>query len=90
MLSTIRPLVFKKVVGVEAYPLAIGYTYTLNGICAIPMATVVGKITDLTHSYDFAFYLTGLFETLLFLLLASSHLLITCLSKKNHQLKPEN
>ncbi|CAI9739699.1 Hypothetical predicted protein [Octopus vulgaris] len=90
MLSTIRPLVFKKVVGVEAYPLAIGYTYTLNGICAIPLATIVGKITDLTHSYDFAFYLTGLFETLMFLLLASSHLLITWMRKKNHKFKPEN
>ncbi|XP_052832050.1 monocarboxylate transporter 12 isoform X2 [Octopus bimaculoides] len=90
LFSTLRPLVFKKVVGIEAYPLAIGYTYTVTGICAIPMATIVGKITDLTQSYDFAFYLTGLFEILMVLLLGSTYILITCMRKKNHKFKLEN
>eukprot|EP00106_Octopus_bimaculoides_P022923 XP_014790365.1 PREDICTED: monocarboxylate transporter 14-like isoform X2 [Octopus bimaculoides] len=90
MVATIRPLVFKKVVGIEAYPIAIGFTFTVNGICTVPAATIVGKITDITQSYDFAFYLTGLFEILTFLLLASLYFLVTCQRKRNHKFKPEN
>ncbi|CAI9739703.1 Hypothetical predicted protein [Octopus vulgaris] len=54
------------------------------------LGILFGKITDLTESYDFAFYLTGLFEILMVLLLGSTYILITCLRKKNHTFKPEN
>ncbi|GAB1610821.1 monocarboxylate transporter 13-like [Argonauta hians] len=89
MLTVIRPLVFKKVVGADAYPLAIGISYTVSGICTIPTATIVGKISDVTHSYDFAFYLTGIFEVLTFLVLASLYFLVTYHRRKNYRLKPK-
>ncbi|GAB1610820.1 monocarboxylate transporter 13-like [Argonauta hians] len=89
MSATVRPLVFKKVVGAEDYPLAMGFTFSVSGLCTIPMATLVGTLTDITQSYKFAFYLTGLFEVLTYVVLISCDLLASCHKRDHYKFKQQ-